>query len=116
MLSLQWRLTLISVIIMPLFMLAARLLGARLRDLSREQMEANAQMNAMANETLNISGALLVKLFGRTDAEVERFGARAKHVRDTGIRRAVLGAAFFIIIGCSARSARHWSMVSAATW
>ena len=65
MLTLEWRLTLISVAIMPLFILAARLLGTRLRDMARKQMEANAQMNAMMNETLNIGGALLVKLFGR---------------------------------------------------
>ena len=99
MLSLQWRLTLISVIIMPLFILAARALGARLRDISREQLEANAQMNAMANETLNISGALLVKLFGRTAVEIDRFAARARSVRDKGVSRAILGATFFVIIG-----------------
>ncbi|HPI74466.1 MAG TPA: ABC transporter transmembrane domain-containing protein, partial [bacterium] len=54
MLSLEWRLTVIGVAIMPLFILAARLLGNRLRDIARKQMEANAQMNAMMNETLNI--------------------------------------------------------------
>ncbi len=85
MLSLEWRLTLISVVILPLFILAARRLGNRLRDIAREQMEANAQMNAMMNETLNISGALLVKLFGRRETEVDRFqpagcaGARPGH-------------------------------------
>src|SRR5512138_1844677 len=52
MLTLEWRLTLVSVIIMPLFIVAARRLGSRLRDISREQMEANARMNAMMNETL----------------------------------------------------------------
>jgi ATP-binding cassette subfamily B protein len=65
MLTLEWRLTLISVTILPFFILAARRMGTRLRDISRSQMEANAQMNAMMNETLNIGGALLVKLFGR---------------------------------------------------
>ena len=77
MLTLEWRLTLISVAILPLFILAARLLGTRLRDMARRQMEANAQMNAMMNETLNIGGALLVKLFGRRNLEVTRFGQRA---------------------------------------
>ena len=62
-------------------------------------MEANAQMNAMMNETLNISGALLVKLFGRTQVEVERFDERAAEVRDLGIRRAVMGSVFFVIVG-----------------
>jgi ATP-binding cassette, subfamily B, bacterial len=99
MLTLEWRLTLISIVILPLFILAARHMGERLRDISRRQMEANAQMNATMNETLNIGGALLVKLFGRTVTEVKRFEGRASLVRDLGIGRALLGAIFFIIIG-----------------
>ncbi len=99
MLSLEWRLTLISILILPLFILAARKMGTRLRDIAREGMDANAQMNAMMNETLNISGALLVKLFGRTQTEISRFQQRASVVRDIGVRRAVMGASFFVIIG-----------------
>jgi ATP-binding cassette, subfamily B, bacterial len=99
MLTLEWRLTLISIIILPLFILAARNMGGRLRDISRRQMEANAQMNATMNETLNIGGALLVKLFGRVVTEVKRFEGRAGSVRDLGVQRAFLGAIFFIIIG-----------------
>ena len=99
MLTLEWRLTLISIIILPLFILAARHMGQRLRDISRRQLEANAQMNATMNETLNIGGALLVKLFGRAATEVKRFEGRASLVRDLGIGRALLGAVFFIIIG-----------------
>jgi ATP-binding cassette subfamily B protein len=99
MLSLEWRLTLISIIVLPLFILAARRMGAKLREISHQQMEANAQMNATMNETLNIGGAMLVKLFGRVTTEVRRFEGRASMVRDLGIQRAVLGAIFFIIIG-----------------
>lgn len=99
MLTLEWRLTIISVLILPAFLIAARLLGRRLRDIARAQMEANAQMNAMINETLNIGGALLVKLFGRTSTEIDRFEDRSRHVRDLGIRRAVMGTIFFMIIG-----------------
>ncbi len=99
MLSLEWRLTLISIAILPLFILAARRMGSRLRDIAREQMDTNAKMNALANETLNISGALLVKLFGQHRTEVARFVSRAASVRDLGIRRALLGTIFFIIIG-----------------
>lgn len=95
MLGMEWRLTLISIVILPLFILVARLLGNRLRITAREQMEANAQMNAMMNETLNIGGALLVKLFGRGDTEVERFSKRAVRVRDLGVRRAFIGSIFF---------------------
>jgi ATP-binding cassette subfamily B protein len=99
MLTLEWRLTLISVAVLPLFILAAKRLGNRLRDIARRQLEANAQMNAMMNETLNIGGALLVKLFGRRDTEVARFDQRAAAVRDLGVNRAVVGSVFFVIIG-----------------
>jgi ATP-binding cassette subfamily B protein len=99
MLGLEWRLTVVSVIILPLFLLVARRMGTRLREIARQAMEANAQMNAMMNETLNLGGALLVKLFGRGSLEVERFQGRAASVRDIGIRRAVVGTSFFVIIG-----------------
>jgi ATP-binding cassette subfamily B protein len=99
MFALEWRLTLVSVAILPLFILTARRMGGRLRDVARQHMDANAQMNAMVNETINIGGALLVKLFGRTDLEVNRFRERAVDVRDIGVQRAVLGASFFVIIG-----------------
>ena len=99
MLSLQWQLTIVSVVIMPLFIIAARRLGGRLREIAQHGMEANAMMNAHMNETLNIGGALLVKLFGRTREEEERFRQRAAEVRDVGVQRAVVGTAFFVIIG-----------------
>ncbi len=99
MLALEWRLTLVSIAILPLFILAARRLGTRLRDIARQAMDFNAQMNAMMNETLNIGGALLVKLFGRAPVEVSRFELRASKVRDTGVQRASLGASFFVIVG-----------------
>jgi len=99
MLTLEWRLTLISVIILPLFILASRLLATRLRDIARKQMETNARMNAMMNETLNIGGALLVKLFGRKQVEIDRFGQRALQVKDVGIERAYTGSIFIAIIG-----------------
>src|SRR4029079_15330118 len=99
MLGMEWRLTLISIVILPLFILAARRMGRILRDISRQQMEANAQMNAMMNETLNVGGALLVKLFGRGPVEVSRFQQRALEVRNLGVRQAVVGTIFFVIIG-----------------
>jgi ATP-binding cassette, subfamily B, bacterial len=99
MLTLEWRLTIVSVLILPLIIIAARRLGNVLRDIARQGMEMNAQMNAHMNETLNIGGALLVKLFGRTKEEEQRFRERAANVRDIGIRRAVIGSGFFVIIG-----------------
>jgi ATP-binding cassette subfamily B protein len=99
MLRLEWRLTLVSILILPLFIVIARRMGTRLRDIARQGMDANAQMNAMMNETLNIGGALLVKLFGRGELEVKRLEGRAALVRDIGIQRAVLGTIFFVTIG-----------------
>ncbi len=99
MLALEWRLTLVGVIIFPCFIFIVRRLGARLQKLVRAQMTHNAQMNAMMNETLNISGALLVKLFGRIDAEVRQFAGRAADVRDAGIKRSVMGMQVSTLIG-----------------
>ena len=83
MLSLEWRLTIVSVLILPLFIIVARRLGNTLRDIARHGMELNAQMNAHMNETLNIGGALLVKLFGRANEETNRFRERASNVEQT---------------------------------
>jgi ATP-binding cassette, subfamily B, bacterial len=99
MFTLEWRLTLVSVLILPLFIIAAQKLGTVLRDIARQGMEMNAQMNAHMSETLNIGGALLVKLFGRASEEEKRFRERAANVRDVGIRRAVVGSTFFVIFG-----------------
>lgn len=99
MLAMEWRLTILGVAVLPLFIFIARRLGSRLRDIAREQMDHNARMNAMMNETLNISGALLVKLFGRRSNEVERFRERAALVRDNGVERAVVGSQFFVLVG-----------------
>src|SRR5688572_8834072 len=99
MFTLEWRLTLISILILPLFIIVAQRLGNVLRDIARQGMESNAQMNAHMNETLNIGGALLVKLFGRINEEEKRFRERAANVRDIGIRRAVIGSSFFVIFG-----------------
>jgi ATP-binding cassette subfamily B protein len=99
MVSIEWRLTLISIAVLPLFIYAARRMGDQLRTIARQGMDANAKMNALLNETLNIGGVLLIKLFGRTKMEEDRFAERAASVRDIGINRAVKGATFFVIIG-----------------
>ncbi len=99
MLTLEWRLTLISVIVMPLFIIASNKMADRLRDIAHQQMEANAQMNAMMSETLNIGGALLVKLFGRRQQEIARLASRAKKVADLGVKRSYTGSMFISIMG-----------------
>jgi ATP-binding cassette subfamily B protein len=94
MISLEWRLTLLGVAILPLFILPSRRVGRVLRRIARRGMEYNAEMNALMNETLNVSGALLVKVFGRGRDEMARFTDRATLVRDTGVRRALVGRWF----------------------
>jgi ATP-binding cassette, subfamily B, bacterial len=99
MLSLEWRLTMLGLLVLPVIYFPARAIGVRLRRIAREQMDINAEMNAMMNETLDVSGSLLVKLFGRQNIESNRFGERAARVRDIGIRRAVMGSQFWALLG-----------------
>jgi ATP-binding cassette subfamily B protein len=98
MLRLEWRLTLLAIAVLPLFLVPARFLGKKLRAVVRRQMTLNAEMNAMMDETLNVSGALLVKLFGRAAAEVARFRGRAERVRQAGVRQAYLMRWFFLTV------------------
>ena len=99
MFALEWRLTLIGLAILPLFLLPARRVGRLLRRLRRKSLEYNAEMNAVMNETLNISGSLLVKLFGREQSERKRFRNHAREVRDIGVQSAVVGHWFFMLLG-----------------
>ena len=99
MVSLEWHLTIVSVIILPLFIVASRRLARRLRDLSRRQLEADAAMNTTLQETLNIGGMLLVKLFDRIGDEAKRFDERVSNLRDINVDRAVMGASFIVMIG-----------------
>ena len=99
MFTLEWRLTLVSIAIVPLLLFAARKLGNRLRNITRQQLDILAKMNAVMQEVLNISGALLVKLFGRTLEEDNNFKQRAKDVRDINVQRTVTGALFFVSLG-----------------
>jgi ATP-binding cassette subfamily B protein len=98
MLTLEWRLALISVAILPFFFFVARSLGNSLRNIARRQLDLNARMNSVAQELLNISGALLVKLFGRTIEEDKRFKQRAVDVRNIGVQRAITGQLFLVSI------------------
>jgi ATP-binding cassette subfamily B protein len=98
MLRLEWRLTLLAIAVLPLFFVPARLLGRRLRAIVRQQLTLNAEMNAMMNETLNVSGALLVKLFGRATGEVLRFRSRAERVKAAGVRQAYMMRWFFLTV------------------
>lgn len=110
-LTLEWRLTVLGLAILPLFVLPARRVGRILRDLRRKSLEISAEMNATMNETLNVSGALLVKLFGRQEREMQRFAEDAADVRDIGVRSAVIGRWFFMmlsIIGAVGTAVVYW--------
>lgn len=99
MIALEWRLTLLGLMVVPLFYLPARRIGRILRDLRRKSMVLNAEMNATMNETLNVSGAMLVKLFGQQEREMKRFETDSAAVRDLGVRSAVIGRWFFMVLG-----------------
>ena len=99
MLILEWRLTLLSLVVLPVFIIPAKRVGAKLQTIAREQMGLNAEMNTQMTERFNVSGALLVKLFGRHSEEVGAFSRRAGRVRDIGIRSALYGRIFFVALG-----------------
>ena len=99
MLLLEWRLTLLALIVLPIFIIPARRVGRRLQTIARDQMTHNAAMNTQMTERFNVSGAALVKLFGSLDRENEKFGGQANAVRDAGVRAAMLGRVFFVALG-----------------
>ena len=99
MIVLEWRLTLLSLVVLPLFIAPAKRVGLKLGGIAREQMELNAQMNTQMNERFNVSGAMIVKLFGRREREVQSFAEKASGVRDTGVKSALYGRVFFVALG-----------------
>ena len=92
---LSWQITLISLVILPIFVIPAKRVGRKLSAITRESYGINAEMNDTMNERFNVSGALLVKLFGRPDEERGAFERRAGRVRDIGVTQAMY-ARFFI--------------------
>ncbi|MEU3269535.1 ABC transporter ATP-binding protein [Saccharomonospora sp. NPDC006951] len=90
MVTLSWQVTLLALVLLPVFVLPARRLGRRMADLQRESAELNASMTTQMTERFSAPGATLVKLFGRPRAEAGEFGSRAGRVRDIGVRTAML--------------------------
>jgi ATP-binding cassette subfamily B protein len=93
---LSWQISLIALILIPLFLLPARRVGRRLQRLTRESMQLDAAMGSTMTERFNVAGAMLVKLFGRPREESEVFAGRAGRVRDIGVTQAMYGQVFFI--------------------
>ncbi|MET9888410.1 ABC transporter ATP-binding protein [Streptomyces sp. NPDC006430] len=95
---LSWQITVAALVMIPLFLLPVRLIARRLQRLTRETMQLNAEMGSMMHERFNVSGAMLAKLYGRTDDESGMFAARAGRVRDIAVAAAVYGRLLFIIV------------------
>jgi len=99
MIVLSWQLTLAALIMLPIFLIPAKIVGRKLADLTRQQMQLNGDMSATMTERFSVSGALLVKLFGRVPEEHDRFAERAGAVRDVSVKIAMNGRFFFTSLG-----------------
>jgi ATP-binding cassette subfamily B protein len=96
MLFLSWQITLVSLALLPLFLLPTKWVGRKIQSLTRDSFELNAQMSSTMTERFNVSGALLVALYGKHSSEKEYFRSRARKVADIGIQLAMLNRLFFI--------------------
>ena len=98
MLILSWQITLTSLILLPVFLIPAKFMGKRVQALSREQMNLNSEMSQTMTERFNVSGALLVKLFGDPKNEGNSFFKKAARVKDIGVRIAMTNTIFFVAL------------------
>jgi ATP-binding cassette subfamily B protein len=94
----SWLVTVIALVLLPVFLIPARLVGRRLQRLTRESMQLDAAMGSTMTERFNVAGAMLVKLFGKPDNESQVFAGRAARVRDIGVTQAMYGSALFIAL------------------
>jgi len=102
MFALSWQITLISLVILPIFVIPAKRVGRKLSVITRESYGINAEMNNTMNERFNVSGALLVKLFGRPEEERGAFTAKAGRVRDIGVTQAMYARYFIAALSLTA--------------
>src|SRR5215831_9954146 len=96
MLSLSWLVTVVALVLLPMFVIPARLVGRRLQRYTRESMQLDAEMGSNMTERFNVAGAMLVKLFGKPEDEARVFAGRAAKVRDIGVVAAMYGSTLFI--------------------
>ncbi len=99
MLILSWQVTLVALVLLPIFIFPARLVGRRMSKLTREQMQLDAEMSSVMTERFNVAGAMVAKLYGRPEDEAVNFGDRAGRVRDVGITVAMYGTVFRVALG-----------------
>jgi ATP-binding cassette subfamily B protein len=95
---LSWQITLLALVLLPAFLIPARFIGRKIGALTKESYDLNAQMNMVMQERFNVSGAMLVKLFGRPDAEARNFDEKAARVRDIGIVQALYARIFMVAL------------------
>ncbi|RAY14166.1 ABC transporter ATP-binding protein [Actinomadura craniellae] len=95
MIWLSWQVTLIALVLLPIFIIPAKWVGKRLQRVSREQMQLDAEMSSLMTERFNVAGAMLAKLYGRPHEESRVFSDRAGRVRDIGVVAAMYGRVFF---------------------
>ncbi len=98
MLVLSWQLTCLALVMLPFFLVPGRFVGNRLQRLTRQEMQLDAETGSMMNERFNVAGAMLVKLYGRPQAESRLFANRAGRVRDIAVATAVYARIFFILV------------------
>ena len=97
--QLEWRLTIASVLLLPLFIWPAKRIGKKLAGITRDGMQENAEMNNIMTERFGVSGAMLVKTYGNEDRELTQFAGRAAKVRDIGVKSAMLTRTFLSVMG-----------------
>src|SRR5438876_5451293 len=102
---LSWLVSVIALVLIPLFILPARLVGRRMQRLTRESMQLDAEMGSTMTERFNVAGAMLVKLFGKPEDEARVFAGRAAKVRDIGVVTAMYGSTLFIALSLLASMA-----------
>ena len=98
MLTLSWQITLVSLVLLPVFLLPTKWVGRKLQGYTRQSFDINAQMSANMTERFNVSGALLVSLYGDAKKEKDEFALKARRVADIGISIAMLNRIFFIAL------------------
>ncbi|MEV6984835.1 ABC transporter ATP-binding protein [Sphaerisporangium sp. NPDC051017] len=99
MLLLSWQVTLVALVLLPVFIFPARWVGRRMSGLTREQMQLDAEMSSVMTERFNVAGAMVAKLYGRPEDEAAHFGERAGRVRDVGITVGMYGTVFRVALG-----------------
>ncbi|MEV0391083.1 ABC transporter ATP-binding protein [Nonomuraea sp. NPDC050643] len=99
MLVLSWQVTLVALVLLPIFIVPAKFVGRRMSVLTREQMQLDAEMSSVTTERFNVAGAMVAKLYGRPEDDAEVFGRRAARVRDVGVTVGMYGTVFRVALG-----------------